>query len=129
MACQRRVLCSCSVWWNLALACVSCCPQRCTCCSLILPAPVPPAGEVAPQEEALPFALEGLEAALKLDLQLTYLLNVHGVDYYAGGQRAGRGRARACPVSQVLSHMLHGMCGGVWWGGGSAGAVQVRFSR
>lgn len=40
-------------------------------------------------DEALPFSLEGLEAALRLDLQLTYLYNVHGVDYYAGGRLLG----------------------------------------
>jgi hypothetical protein len=54
---------------------------------------LPPAGDMVTSDEALPFSLEGLEAALRLDLQLTYLYNVHGVDYYAGGRPPGCGRA------------------------------------
>jgi hypothetical protein len=41
-------------------------------------------------DDAAPFSLESLEPATRLDLQLTYLWNVHGVDYYAGGGRGLR---------------------------------------
>jgi hypothetical protein len=71
-------------------------------------------------DDAAPFALDSLEPATRLDLQLTYLWNVHGVDYYAGGcaglgARAGAGGGgqrsrRLASAVRVPQRVLAGSC-------------------